>query len=299
VLVPLEGVLDSPPLLTQVTEHRRRVLFGIDVCGGQAGLTFGRDLARQAQRGCSNWAIPIARVVSAWRARRHRAGQRARVTKGFGGAPAAVVAAAHDGADAAGAKQAHQLGRRIAASEHQHVVETELVGRFHKHAALARAGMHGQRRPRQVQHKQAVIGCGRRALKMTTPVGLHQYRRRPGYHAQPAPASDQAGLIGTANHEIVERVQRRQTQVLTRLGESTVRDLSNLVETAADRGEEAVEHRLLRLFAHRHQCTDQRRRQQLAFVCERLEVVSVLRTIYTNSSEEIRAVSSSVKYYMN
>ena len=68
-------------------------------------------------------------------------------------------------------------------------------------------------------------------------------------------------------------------QVLTRLGESSVGNLSNQVGTAADRGEEAVEHRLLRLVAHRHQRANQRRQRQLALACERFGVVRVPRNL--------------------
>jgi hypothetical protein len=66
-------------------------------------------------------------------------------------------------------------------------------------------------------------------------------------------------------------------QVPTRLRESSVEGLLNQVGTAADRGEEAVEHRLLRLVAHRDQRTDQRRR--LAFVCKRFWFVRAPRNL--------------------
>ena len=68
-------------------------------------------------------------------------------------------------------------------------------------------------------------------------------------------------------------------QVLTRLGESSVRDLSNEVGAAADRGEDAVEHRLLRVVAHRHQRVNQRRQRQRALACERFGVVRVPRNL--------------------
>ena len=140
VLDPFEGFLDSPALVIQVAEHRRQAMFGIDVGGEQANLAVGRDLAHQAQRRRLSGAIPIAHVLGAWRVQRHRAVQRARATNGFGGAPATVVVAAHDEADASRAEQGHQPSRRITTVEYQHVVGIELVERLHEHAALAYAG---------------------------------------------------------------------------------------------------------------------------------------------------------------
>jgi hypothetical protein len=91
-------------------------------------------------------------------------------------------------------------------------------------------------------------------------------------------------------------------QVLTRLGESSVRDLSNQVETAADRGEEAVEHRLLRLVAHPHQRTDISAPIDAGSASLRLRVNDLgwsgWRASCANSSEAIRAKSFSVKYCM-
>jgi hypothetical protein len=75
---------------------------------------------------------------------------------------------------------------------------------------------------------------GRRALGVARPIGRHQYIRIPGRYAQPAPARGQDSLICAANQEIVKRVQRRQMQVLTHLGESPVRGLSNPVGAAAE-----------------------------------------------------------------
>lgn len=75
---------------------------------------------------------------------------------------------------------------------------------------------------------------GRRALEVARPNGRHQYRRSPGHNAQAAPAGDQAGLICATNQKILNRLQRRQIQVLTHLGESPVRCLSNPVGAAAE-----------------------------------------------------------------
>ena len=62
---------------------------------------------------------------------------------------------------------------------------------------------------------------------------------------QAAPARDQAGLIGTANEQIIEPDQRGHVQALPRLGKRTIRDRAQQRFATAHRGEEAVEHGLL------------------------------------------------------
>jgi len=79
----------------------------------------------------------------------------------------------------------------------------------------------------------------------------HQHRGVAGDHAQTVPALDQAGLIGAPNHQVIERNQRRQMQVIAGLGKRTIGDFPAKTSGVANRGEEAIEHGLLRLIAHR------------------------------------------------
>jgi hypothetical protein len=150
----------------------------------------------------------------------------------LGGAPAAVVVATHDEADAARAQQGYRPSRRIAAIQHQHIIGPQPIQRLHQHGALG--------------HNAAVHA------------GMQEHRGVCGHHPQAAPALDQAGLIGAAaNNQVIERDQHGQVQMITPPGKRPIRHAALKAAAAVRRGKKAIEHGLLGLVAHRHQCADQ------------------------------------------
>lgn len=210
MLVSFEGFFDSPALVIEAAERRCRPLLVIDIGGEIADLAVGRDLVRQAKPARLSATNRIARIVGTRRVQLHCTVARGRATKGFGGALAAVVAAAHDEAYAMGVDQGDQPCRWIVAVRHQHAVDSELVECLYEHAVhpdacAVHAALQRRSRPRQVQHEQALVGFGCRALEM----GRLQYRPISGCHAQPAPARGPGRLIDATNNQILERVQGR------------------------------------------------------------------------------------------
>lgn len=111
--------------------------------------------------------------------------------------------------------------------EHRHIVGPEQIQRFDKHAAFAdeRAvypRVHGQFSPGQEQREQALVRFGGRPREKAWPHSRHQHRGVAGDHAQTVPALDQRGFIGAPNHQVIERDQRRQMQVIAGLGKRTI-----------------------------------------------------------------------------
>ena len=164
-----------------------------------------------------------------------------RAQERLGDTPAAVVVAAHDEADAACVQQRHQPGGRIAAVEHQHIVGAEQIQCLDEHVALGycpavHAGVQGQLRLGQEQCKQALVGLGHRATEQARPQRRHQQGGVCGDHPQAAPALNQAGLIGTANEQIIEPDQRgmcRRSRALANARSETARSKDSLPHTEA------------------------------------------------------------------
>ena len=149
MLEPLECFFDTPALVVEIAEQRRREALSVQVGGEHADLAIGCELAHQAQPGSAGGAAPIAHVIDAWGVQRHAGLDGARAQERLGSAPAAVVVAPHDEADATRVQQRHQPGRRIAAIKHQHIVGPKQTQGLDEHAALGHelavhAGVQGQ-----------------------------------------------------------------------------------------------------------------------------------------------------------
>ena len=86
-------------------------------------------------------------------------------------------------------------------------------------------------------------------------------------------ARNQDGGLGAAHHPVVERLQRRQVQMVACLGKGPIGHAAQRHGAAANGGKEAIQRELLRLVAHRQQRANQRRQWQLSIARERLRMI--------------------------